>query len=61
LLNLAITAAIFLVLTFRAWVKFKNFKILWKEMEWWKTQITARKVLKAEKKTCNKSEGRPEL
>jgi len=61
LLNLAVTVAMFLILTFRAWVEFKNFKMLWKEMEWRKTRSTAREVLKTEKETFSKIEGGPEL
>jgi hypothetical protein len=61
LLNLAVTVAMFLVLIFRAWVEFKNFEILWKEIEWRKTRSTAREVLKAEKETFSKIEGGQEL
>jgi len=61
LLNLVITAAMFLVLTFLALVEFKNFKILCKELEWRKTRTTAREVLKAEKEAFAKFEGGPEL
>jgi len=29
-LNLAITLAMFLILTFRAWIELKNYRIMWK-------------------------------
>ena len=61
LLNLAVTLAMFLVLIFRAWIEFKNFKILWQEMEWRRTRRTAREVLKAERETFSKIEGGREL
>lgn len=61
LLNLAVTSAMFLVLIFRAWVEFKNFRILWQEMEWRKTRRTAREVLKAEKEMFSKIDGGREL
>lgn len=61
LLNLAVTSAMFLVLIFRAWVEFKNFKILWQEMEWRKNRRTAREVLKAERETLSKIDGGREL
>ena len=32
-LNLLVTLAMFLVLTFRAWIEMKNYKIMWKELE----------------------------
>jgi hypothetical protein len=61
LLNLAVTAAMFLVLIFRAWIEFKNFKMIWKEMEWRQNRRTAREVLRAEKETLSKMEGGREL
>jgi len=61
LLNLAVTAAMFLVLIFRAWIEFKNFKAIWKEMEWRRTRQTAKEVLKAEKETFLKMEDGKEL
>jgi len=60
-LNLAVTAAMFLVLIFRAWIEFKNFKAIWKEMEWRRTRQTAKEVLKAEKETFLKMEDGKEL
>ena len=61
LLNLAVTAAMFLVLIFRAWIEFKNYKTIWREMEWRRTRRTAREVLEAEKETLTKIEGGKEL
>lgn len=61
LLNLALTVAMFLVLIFRAWIEFKNYKMIWREMEWQKTRRFAREVLKAEKETFAKIEGGHEL
>ena len=43
LLNLAVTVAMFLVLIFRAWIEFRNYKIIWREMEWQKTRRVAGK------------------
>jgi len=61
LLNFTVTAAMFLVLIFRAWVEYRNFRVIWKEMEWRKTRRTAREVLIAEKETFLKMEGGREL
>jgi len=38
LLNLGVTLAMFLILTFRAWIELKNYRIMWKELEWGKTR-----------------------
>jgi len=61
LMNLAITVAMFLVLIFRAWIEFKNYKIIWREMEWQKTRRVAKEILKAEKETFTRIEGGHEL
>lgn len=61
LLNLAITVAMFIVLIVRAWLEFKNYKVMWKEIEWQKTRRTAREILKAEKELFSKIEGEQEL
>jgi hypothetical protein len=61
LLNLLVTVAMFIVLIFRAWIEFKNFKILWKELEWQKTRETAIKVLKDEEESFSKIEGGKDL
>jgi len=51
----------FLVLIFRAWVEFRNFQMIWKEMEWRKKRRTAREVLENERETFSKMEGGREL
>lgn len=61
LLNLAVTLAVFAVLIFRAWIEFRNFKTIWRDMEWRKTRRTAKEVLKAEKEAFSKMEGGREL
>jgi len=61
LLNLVVTLAMFTVLVFRAWIELKNYKIMWKEVEWRKTFEVAGKVLKAEKDLFAKVEGGEEL
>ena len=61
LLNLLITLAMFLVLVFRAWIELKNFKMMWKELEWRRTYETVGKILKAEKDLFTKVEGGEEL
>jgi len=61
LLNLAITLAIFVVLVFRAWIELKNYRIMWKELEWRRTYETVGRILKAEKDLFTKVEGGGEL
>jgi len=51
----------FIVLIVRAWLEFKNYKVMWKEIEWQKTRRTAREILKAEKELFSKIEGGQEL
>ena len=60
-LNLLITLAMFLVLVFRAWIELKNYKMIWKELEWRRTYETVGRVLKAEKDLFTKVEGGEEL
>jgi len=60
-LNLLITLAMFLVLTFRAWIELKNYKMIWKELEWRRTYETVGRVLKAEKDLFTRVEGGEEL
>ncbi len=60
-LNLLVTVAMFTVLVFRAWVEHKNYKLMWKELEWRRTCETAGKILKAEKTLFTKVEGGEEL
>jgi hypothetical protein len=61
LLNLLVTLAMFSVLVFRAWVEHKNYRLMWKELEWRKTCETVGKILKAEKSLFTKVEGGEEL
>ena len=61
ILNLLITVAMFLVLIFRAWIEFKNYRIMWKELEWRRTYEVVGKVLKAEKDLFTRVEGGEEL
>jgi hypothetical protein len=61
LLNLAVTVAMFIVLIFRAWIEFRNYRVMWKEIEWQKTRKTAKEILKAEKEMFSKIEGGHEL
>jgi len=61
LLNLFVTLAMFLVLVFRAWIELKNYKMMWKELEWRRTYETVGKILKAEKDLFTKVEGGEEL
>jgi len=56
-----ITLAMFLVLVFRAWIELKNYKMMWKELEWRKTYETVGRILKAEKDLFTKVEGGEEL
>ncbi len=60
-LNLVVTVAMFTVLVFRAWVEHKNYKLMWKELEWRRTCETAGKILKTEKTLFTKVEGGEEL
>jgi len=61
LLNLAITLFMFIILTFRAWIELKNYRIMWKELEWRKTCEVAGKILRAEKDMFAGVEGGEEL
>jgi len=51
----------FLVLVFRAWIELKNYKMMWKELEWRRTYETVGRILKAEKDLFTKVEGGEEL
>jgi hypothetical protein len=61
ILNLLITVAMFLVLIFRAWIEFKNYRIIWKELEWRRTYEVVGRVLKAEKDMFTGVEGGEDL
>jgi hypothetical protein len=51
----------FIVLVFRAWVEHKNYRLMWKELEWRRTAETVGKILKAEKSLFTKTDGGDEL
>jgi hypothetical protein len=51
----------FAILTFRAWIELKNYRMLWKELEWKQTYQTMGRMLKAEKDLFSKVEGGDEL
>lgn len=61
ILNLAVTLAMFSVLVFRAWLELKNYRLVWKELEWRQTYATMGRLLKAEKDLFSKVEGGEEL
>jgi hypothetical protein len=61
LLNLMITVAMFIVLVFRAWIEFKNYRIMWREMEWRKTYEKIGRILRAEKDMFTTIKGGEEL
>jgi hypothetical protein len=61
LLNLVVTVGMFAVLIFRAWVELKNYRLMWKELEWRRTYNTVSRILKAEKELFTKVEGGEEL
>ena len=61
ILNLSITLAMFAVLIFRAWIELKNYRMMWKELEWQQTYQTMGRLLKAEKDLFSKVEGGDEL
>jgi hypothetical protein len=61
LLNLLLTLGMFTVLIFRAWLELKNYRMMWRELEWKRTYQTMGRVLKAEKDMFSKMEGGDEL
>jgi len=60
-LNLLLTLGMFVVLIFRAWIELKNYRMMWKELEWRQTYQAVGRVLKAEKDLFSKMEGGDEL
>jgi hypothetical protein len=56
-----VTAAMFAVLVFRAWIELKNNRMMWKELEWRQTYQSMGRVLRAEKEMFSKVEGGDEL
>jgi hypothetical protein len=61
LLNLILTLGMFAVLIFRAWLELRNYRMMWKELEWRQTYQTMGRLLKAEKDLFSKVEGGEEL
>lgn len=61
LLNLVVTVGMFAVLVFRAWVELKNYRLIWKEMEWRRTYSAVSRILKAEKELFTRVEGGEDL
>jgi hypothetical protein len=61
ILNLLATLGMFAVLVFRAWLELKNYRLMWKELEWRQTYTTMGRLLKAEKDLFSKVEGGDEL
>jgi len=51
----------FVVLIFRAWIEMRNYRMMWKELEWRQTYQTMGRLLKAEKDLFSKVEGGDEL
>ncbi|MEM3536684.1 MAG: hypothetical protein QXF44_02785 [Candidatus Bathyarchaeia archaeon] len=50
-----------MVLVFRAWIELKNYRMMWRELEWRQTYQTMGRLLKAEKDLFSKVEGGDEL
>jgi len=61
LLNLILTLGMFAVLIFRAWLELRNYRMMWKELEWRQTYQTMGRLLKAEKDLFLRVEGGEEL
>ena len=61
ILNLLVTVGMFALLIFRAWLELKNYRMMWKELEWRQTYQTMGRLLRAEKDLFSKTEGGEEL
>ena len=61
ILNLLLTLGMFAVLIFRAWIELRNYRVMWKELEWKQTYRAVGRVLKAEKDMFSRVEGGEEL
>jgi hypothetical protein len=61
LLNLLVTLAMFAVLMFRAWIELRNYRMMWKELEWKQAYDAMGRILKAEKDLFSKTEAGEEL
>ena len=60
-MNLLLTLGMFAILIFRAWLELRNYRLMWKELEWRETYQTMRRILKAEKDLFSRVEGGDEL
>ena len=61
ILNLILTLGMFFILILRAWIELKNYRMIWKELEWRQTYQVMGRLLKAEKDLFSKMEGGDEL
>ena len=61
LLNLVLTVGMFFVLVFRAWIELKNFRLIWRELEWRRTRESLQRILRSEKDLFTRVEGGEEL
>jgi len=51
----------FVILILRAWIELKNYRMMWRELEWRQTYQVMGRLLKAEKDLFSKVEGGDEL
>lgn len=51
----------FIVLAIRAWLELRNYRLMWRELEWRQTYQTMGRLLKMEKDLFSKVEGGDEL
>ncbi len=61
ILNLVVTLGMFVVLIFRAWLELRNYRLMWKELEYRHVFQTMGRLLKAEKDLFSKVEGGEDL
>ena len=61
ILNLILTLGMFVILILRAWLELKNYRMMWKELEWRRTYQVMGRLLKAEKDLFSKVDGGDEL
>lgn len=61
ILNLIVTAAMFIILIVRAWLEYRNYKIMWEEVRRRTDYDVVSKILRSEKTLFQKVEGGDEL
>lgn len=61
LLNLVVTLGMFIVLIYRAWLEHRNYRLMWKELEYRHVFQTMGRMLRAEKDLFSKVEGGEDL